>query len=126
MPLTNIVAPDAIQAGGHYAQAIAAGGFLFVSGQLGVGRGEDPAQSVEDQTRHVLRSLESILSARNAALTDVAKVTVYITNIDNWPIIDRIYADFFGAHKPARSIVPVPVLHFGAAIELEAIAVDPC
>lgn len=125
MSLTQVSSADAIEPGGHYAQAVAAGGLLFISGQLGVGRGEDPARPVEDQVRRVLHSLERILAARGAGLSAVAKTSVFITNIDNWPIIDRIYADFFGDHKPARSIVPVPALHYGAAIEIEAVAVDP-
>lgn len=125
MLLTRISAADAIEPGGHYAQAVAAGGLIFVSGQLGVGRGEDPERPVEEQVRRVLQSLERILAARGAAPSAVVKTSIYITNIDHWPIVDRIYADFFGDHKPARSIVPVPALHYGAAIEIEAVAVDP-
>ena len=125
MLLTQILAADAIEPGGHYAQAVAAGGLLFISGQLGVGRGEDPARPLEEQVRRVLRSLERILAARGAGLEAVARTSVYITDINHWPIVDRIYADFFGDHKPARSIVPVPALHYGAAIEIEAVAVDP-
>ena len=120
-----IQSTDAIPAGGHYSQAVAAGGLIFVSGQLGVGRGGDPATPVAEQTQRVLHSLNQILAARGAGLGHIAKVTIYVNDISHWDEIDRIYSEVFGGHKPARSIVPVPELHFGAAIELEAIASDP-
>lgn len=120
-----IFASNALIPGGHYSQAVVAQGLIFVSGQLGVGRGEPASRPVDEQIRRVLDSLCAILAQHEAGLEHVAKITLYITDIAHWPLIDEVYADVFGPHKPARSIVPVPALHHGAAVELEAIASDP-
>jgi len=81
--------------------------------------------SVEQQTTRVLTSLRAILEQAGATLDHVVKVTIYVSDIQSWPVINEIYAETFGDHLPARAIVPVPELHYGAALELEAIAVDP-
>jgi len=125
MPMTKVFSPNAIPAGGHYSQAIAAGGMIYVSGQLGISKFDDPTDSVNTQVHRVLNSLKEILAVQSAGITSVVKVTIYVTDIKSWPEIDAIYSGFFEGHKPARAIVPVPELHYGAKIELEAIAVDP-
>jgi 2-iminobutanoate/2-iminopropanoate deaminase len=123
--LICVEAPKAFPPGGHYSQSVRTAGMIFVSGQLGIVRGQDPATPVEQQTVRVLTALSAILETSGATLDHVAKVTIYVSDIEDWPIIDRLYADAFGDHRPARAIVPVPELHYGAALELEAIAVDP-
>lgn len=125
MAVTPIYSPHAIPAGGHYSQAIAAGGMLYISGQLGIVKSDNPTDSVSVQVHRVLGSLKEILAARGADIGSVAKVTLYVTDIKLWPEIDAIYSEFFGDHKPARAIVPVPKLHYGSIVELEAIALDP-
>lgn len=111
--------------GGHYSQAVEAGGFLFVSGQLPL----DPATgklvsgSVEDEARSALANLRHTLEAGGCVLSDVAKVTVYISDVAYWPNVNRVYAEFFGNHRPARAVVPCGALHYGAKIEIDAIAV---
>ncbi|MBL4852896.1 MAG: hypothetical protein JKY25_01495 [Robiginitomaculum sp.] len=124
MQMTKVFSPDAIPAGGHYSQAISAGGMIYISGQLGISKFDDPTDSVHIQVHRVLNSLKEILAVRGADIASVAKVTIYVTDIKLWPEIDAIYSDFFANHKPARAIVPVPELHYGAKIELEAIAID--
>ncbi len=97
---------------------------LFVSGQLPL----DPESGVlfegglAAQTRRALDNVRAVVEAGGLALTDIAKTTVYITDIGDWETVNRIYADFFGGHTPARSVVPVKALHYGALIEVEAIA----
>ena len=125
MQMTKVFSPDAIPAGGHYSQAIAAGGMIYISGQLGISKFDNPTDPVHTQVHRVLNSLKEILAVRGASIASVAKVTIYVTDIKLWPEIDAIYSDFFANHKPARAIVPVPELHYGAKIELEAIAIDP-
>lgn len=124
MQMTKVFSPDAIPVGGHYSQAIAVGGMLYVSGQLGINKLDNPNDSIQVQVHRVINSLKNILKARGADLNAVVKVTIYVTDIKYWPEIDSIYAKFFETHKPARAIVPVPELHYGSGIELEALAVD--
>ncbi len=110
---------------GHYVQAMKSNGFIFVSGILGIHRHdkEITLRSFEDQTRICLQNLEAILAAADAGLGDVVKTTIYLDDVANWAIANTIYAEKFGAHRAARAIVPVPGLHHGLGIEIEAIAV---
>lgn len=109
---------------GHYAQAIVHGATVYVSGQLGIGVDEtDPEQiSVAEQVSYALHNAEAILSARGGRRTDIAKVTLYVTDVAYWPEINAAFAEFFGAHRPARSIVSCSALHLGAKIEIDVIA----
>lgn len=109
---------------GHYAQGIIAGGMLFISGQLPVEPGKKPVpgQTIEEQTLQVLSNLENILSAAGTQKNRVVKVTIYVTDIAFWEKVNRVYSEFFGEHRPARTIVPVRELHYGYDIEMDAIA----
>lgn len=115
------------QPAGHYSQAVVHEGLVYVSGQLpilpetGPLRSGEPLPSIQDQTRQVLKNLEEILSAAGSGLNRVLKTTVYISDISLWPEVNRIYAEIFGDHKPARAVVPVNELHFGYQIEVEAV-----
>lgn len=122
--MTPIQSPHAPRPAGHYAQAIQAGGFLFVSGQLPI----DPATgrmiqgSLEDEMRQALANVRAVLEAAGLSLNAVVKTTVYVCGVENWPRVNQVYAEIFGAHRPARSIVPCPSLHHGALVEIEVIA----
>lgn len=110
---------------GHYAPAIVHNGLVFVSGILpkNLQTGETYNQlPIEEQARVVLQNLATILDAAGSSPEKVLKTTVYVADIDLWQRVNAVYASFFGAHKPARSIVPTPKLHFDVLIELEAIA----
>lgn len=119
-----ISTPDAPKPGGHYSQGIAEGGLVFVSGQLPMNpvNGKIEAVSVEDQTLQTLRNVEAVLREAGCTKEDVLKVTVYVSDISSWGRVNTVYAEFFGAHRPARAVVPTRDLHFGALIEIEAIA----
>jgi 2-iminobutanoate/2-iminopropanoate deaminase len=96
---------------------------VYVSGILP--SGPDSTQvsgSVAEQTRLVLTRLDAILAAAGCSRRDVLKTTVYTPSVEHWPEINRVYAEFFAAHRPARTVVPVRELHYGAAIELDAVA----
>ena len=110
--------------GGHYSHAVAAGGFVFVSGQLPIPpKGEpDPTMSIAEQTKVTLANVERALAAAGAKLTDVVKVTTYLTSEEHWDEFNEAYAQVFGEHRPARAAVPVGALHYGLAIEIEAVA----
>ncbi|WP_064106930.1 RidA family protein [Pseudomonas fluorescens] len=110
--------------GGHYAQAVLHQGILYVSGQLPVRA--DGSHSVDQpfevQAAIALDNLMAILGAAGRSPSDLLKVTVYVAGIEHWPAFDRIYAHYLGEHRPARAVVPVPALHHGYLIEIEALA----
>ena len=110
---------------GHYAQGIAYRDLLFVSGQLPVTREGKarPDIAFEEQVRLALGNLFAIVEAGGSAPDRVLKVTAFIVGVENWPSFNAVYAQVFGAWRPARSVVPVPALHHGCLIELEAVAV---
>ena len=122
--ILSIRSTHAAPPGGHYSQAIAHGGVLYVSGQLPVrANGEHSAgQPFEVQAAIALDNLVAILAEAGLSSRDLLKVTVYVVGIEHWPAFDRIYARYLGEHKPARAVVPVPVLHHGYLIEIEAVA----
>ncbi len=104
---------------GPYSAGIRAGGLLFVSGQIAIapdGRSLADAD-LETQTRQCLANLRAVLDAGGATLQQVAKVTVYMAEPDGWPLFNRLYAEFFGPHRPARAIVPVPAFPGGFKVE---------
>lgn len=118
---------DAPAPGGHYAQAVVYGGLVHVSGQLPVvaGQPHDPAAPFETQVRRALANLLAILAAAGAAPDRLLKVTAYIVGADNWPAFNAIYAEVLGTARPARSVVPVPELHHGYLVEIDAVAAQP-
>ena len=125
--LTEVRCQAAPPPGGHYAQAVLHGASLYVSGQLGGARDTpDPATvSVSEQVGVALGNIERIARVVGASRNDVVKCSVFVTDIAWWEEANRAYAAFFGMHRPARSVVPCPALHFGAKIEIEAIVAVP-
>ena len=111
--------------GAPYNQGIAANGFVFVAGQLGV----DPAtgQIVEGgitaQTERVFANLRAVLEAARASLDSIVKTTVFLSNLDDFAAMNDVYARHIGDQPPARSTVEVGRLPSGALVEIEAIAV---
>jgi len=97
---------------------------IFVSGQLPVNpeTNEKILGSIEDQAHQALKNLKAILEAAGSNLQNVIKTTVYITDISLWDSVNKVYASYFGDHKPARAIVPTRELHNDFKIEIEAIA----
>ncbi|MFZ2994802.1 RidA family protein [Sphingobium sp.] len=119
-----ISTPNAPAAGGHYAQAIAHQGLVYVSGQLPVEPDgtHRPDADFADQARLAIRNMLAVAQAAGSAPDRLLKVTVYIVGIENWPLFNRIYAEMLGDVRPARSVVPVPELHYGYLVEIDAIA----
>jgi reactive intermediate/imine deaminase len=117
--------PDSMAApGGHYSHVVKAGGFVFVSGQLPIardGRKLNEASFVE-QARQVLDNVASALTAAGSAVDRLVQVRVYVTDIASWPAFNTIYAAWAGTARSARCVVPVPQLHYGFQIEIEAVA----
>jgi len=116
--------PGCAAPGGHYSHAVAAGGFVFVSGQLPIapdGRKLADA-SFEEQTRQVLDNVAQALTGAGSSIDRLVQVRVYVTDISQWPQFNTLYAAWAGAARPARAVVPVPVLHYGFKVEVEAVA----
>ena len=122
--LSAVVTSKASPAAGHYSQAVVRGGEVFVSGLLPITPDGTKltADTFAGQTEQVLNNLEAILEASGSSLSQLLSVRVYISNIDDWQTFNAIYAKRLGSHRPARAVVPVPGLHFGFKLELEAIA----
>lgn len=110
---------------GHYSHVAIGGGLAFVSGQLPLDeRGEPRADlSLADQATLALRNAQAALAAAGCGWQDVLKVTVYLAGVEHWPAFDAVYRQVLGEARPARAVVPVPALHYGVLVEVEAVAV---
>lgn len=119
--------PDAPAAVGPYSQAIVAGGLVFCSGQTPIVPASSRIETttIEDQTRQVLANLATVLSAQDLSLSHIAKTTVFLKNFADFPRMNAVYAEVFGAHRPARSTVEVSRLPLDALVEIECVAALP-
>jgi 2-iminobutanoate/2-iminopropanoate deaminase len=117
---TDLAPPPA----GHYSQAISAGGFLFISGQLPVRPDGQvlAGASFDDQASQAIGNLLAILAAAGGSPAQLVRVTAYIVGVEHWPAFNRVYAARLGEARPARSVVPVPELHHGCLVEVDAVA----
>lgn len=114
-------APAAV---GPYSQGIKAGNLIYTSGQLPIvpETGELLREDIKKETLQSLKNVEAILVEAGATIEDIIKVNIYIRNMEDFPLINGVYEDFFGNHKPARSLVEVSKLPKDGNIEIEAIA----
>lgn len=113
-------APAAI---GPYSQAIKVNGMIFTSGQIAITpSGELIDRDIKRQTRQVLTNLKNILEDSGSSLDEVVKVTIYLEDINDFGIVNVIYAEYFGEHKPARSTVAVKTLPKHVLVEMDVIA----
>jgi 2-iminobutanoate/2-iminopropanoate deaminase len=109
--------------GAPYSQAIAAGGFVFVSGQLGLEPGDSAILGgIEEQTEQVFANLRAILEEAGTGLDRLVKTTVFLQRLDDFQAMNEVYAKHVGEHPPARATVEVAKLPSGALVEIEAIA----
>lgn len=116
---------NSLKPAGHYSQAIVYNDLVFVSGQVSIDpeTGEYKFGTIEEETMQVLNNIELILKEVNCNKNDILKTTVYIPEMSLWSQINKIYSQFFGEHKPARTVVPTRELNLGFKVEIEAIAV---
>jgi 2-iminobutanoate/2-iminopropanoate deaminase len=110
---------------GPYTPVVAAGPWLIVSGQVGLRDGALVPGGVRAQTEQALANLASLLAGHSAALGDVVKTTVFMTDISDYQAVNAAYVAGFGDHRPARSAVAVAALPLGALVEIEAWAWRP-
>ena len=123
-----VTSPDTPAALGPYSQAIAMGSLVFCSGQVPIDpqTGELVDGDVGAQTRRVLQNLKAVLGALGLEPGDIVKTTVFMTDLSRITEMNAVYAAFFGENFPARSTVQVAALPKGAAVEIEAIALQRC
>ena len=109
---------------GPYNQGIVAGGFLFTSGQLPIHpeTGIVPS-TIEQQTIQVLDNLKAIVEEAESSLENVVKCTVYLQNMDDFNVMNKIYATYFKGIAPARACVEVSKMAKNALVEIDAIAI---
>lgn len=115
---------DAPRPGGHYSQAVEHQGVVYVAGQLPIvpETGEKCLGTVEEQTERTLLNLEAVLKAAGSGRDWVLRVTVHVSDISLWGRVNAVYAEFFGDHRPARTVVPTRDLHYGFLVEIDAVA----
>jgi 2-iminobutanoate/2-iminopropanoate deaminase len=112
---------------GHYSHVSTAAGLAFISGMLPITPDGEPLKdaSFEQQTLRVLANVEDCLERAGLTRDDLVQVRVYVTDILKWPEFNRLYAEWIGSHRPARAVAGVSELHFGLAVEVEAVARIP-
>jgi len=125
MTLSTVQTDRAPAAIGPYSQGIAAGQWLFVSGQIGLAPGTANLVSADfaDQARQALENLRQIVESGGSSLSQVVSVDVFLCDITQFGTFNEIYESYFSAHKPARAVVEVKGLPKGALVEVKCIAV---
>ena len=121
---TVISASDAPAAIGPYSPAVAAGSFMFTSGQIALdpATGKLAGDTIEVQTEQVLKNLEAVLAANDMTFDNVVKTTVFLIDLADFSVVNGIYATRFPENPPARSCVQVAGLPGGSKVEIELIA----
>ncbi len=119
--VSSDAAPAAV---GPYSQGVIAGGLLFTSGQIPLDpeTGQVAAGDFQDRVKRALANLDAVLTAAGTGRDRVVKVTVFVTDMGRFGELNAVYADFFGNHRPARSVVQVAALPKGVDVEIEAVA----
>ena len=124
MDIKRITTTDAPTPAGHYSQGVVHNGLVFVSGQLSVDpkTGEKKLGSIEEQTEQALSNVHGILKAAGSDWSKVLKMTLYVSDINLWEAVNKVYIKVLGEHRPARAVIPTGPLHYGFLIEIEAVA----
>ena len=127
MRASTVSTPGAPRAIGPYSQGMKANGFLFTAGQVGFDpeSGELVDGGIAEQTHRVLQNLRAILRAGGTDIPNVVKTTVFLVDMADFALMNEVYAEFFGEHRPARSTVAVASLPRGARVEIEVVATVP-
>lgn len=115
--------PDGVPPAGHYSPAVVHDGTIYVSGQLARVPGSDALpEGIAAQTTQCLLNAETILKAAGSGRDKIIRATLYISDIADWAPVNAAFAEFFGDHKPARSIIPVSKFKSGFLIEIDIVA----
>ena len=114
---------NAPQAIGPYSQAVKAGNLMFISGQIPLDpeTGDLASQSIEDQAKQVLENVKSICEAAGCSLDDIVKISIFLTDLSNFAVVNDMMKEYFSEPYPARATVEVSGLPLGVNVEIEAI-----
>jgi 2-iminobutanoate/2-iminopropanoate deaminase len=126
--ITQIITDQAPKAIGPYSQAICAGDYVFVSGQIAIDPviGKLSGETIEEQTRQVLKNIEAILVAQGLTLENIVKTEVYLKDLKDFSAMNNIYAEKFSyTIKPARATVQISKLPLDALVEISCVAFIP-
>jgi len=124
MTIQTIHSEHAPKAVGPYSQAMTYQNTLYTSGQIGLipETGVMIADDVETQAKQVIQNLSAVLQEAGANTRDILKVNIFLIDMADFPLVNAIYADWLGEHRPARATVAVAALPLGAKIEMDLIA----
>ena len=115
---------EAPQAIGPYSQAVEANGMIYTSGQIGLTpEGIFAAEDVAGQMHQVMKNLTAVLDAGGVTLNEVLKTTIFLADMNDFAIVNDIYASYFGTHRPVRSTVAVKTLPANALVEIDCVAI---
>lgn len=122
--IEHVVTRKAPMPRGHYAQATKANGLVFVSGQLPVAVGDEIvlADGLDAQVQQALENLREVLLAAGSDVGQLLSTQIYVSDMENWPRVNDLYKAFVGDPAPARTVVQCGQLHYGACIEISAVA----
>ena len=120
-----VVTENAPKAIGPYSQAVEKNGMLFLSGQIPLNplTGEVVGNTIELQVKQIFENMSAVLRAANYSFSDIVKTTVFLTNMNDFSVVNTVYASYFDEKFPARSAVAVTALPKGVLVEIEAIAI---
>lgn len=124
MPKKVVFTNKAPRPMGQYSQAVKAGGFLFISGQVAINpeTGKIEEKDVRGQTRRILQNVKAIVESQGGSLSDVVKVTVYLSRPEDFQDMNEVYSEFFTQDPPARATVAATIPGEGALLEIDVIA----
>jgi len=109
--------------GGHYSPAIISGNSLYISGQLPISlTSPRPQGELAEQAQTVFNNIDILLETTGINKQHLVNVQVYLSDVALWPEFNRLYSQWIGDHRPARTVVPCSALHYGALLEMSAIA----
>ncbi|HEV7161951.1 MAG TPA: RidA family protein [Solirubrobacteraceae bacterium] len=116
-------APDAPAAIGPYSHAVRVGGLLFCSGQIPIdpASGELEGETAAEQARRCLQNLQAVCAAAGASLDQAVRLTIYMTDLEEFAAVNEVYGSFFSTQPPARVTVGVAQLPKGAQVEIDAV-----
>ena len=114
---------NAPQAIGPYSQAVETGNLIFISGQVPINpeTGDVISSSIEDQANQVIKNIQSICEAADRGLEDIVKLSIYLTDLGNFSIVNEVMTKHFSEPYPARATIEVSALPLGVDVEIEAI-----
>ena len=123
MTLQAIHTEDAPKAVGAYSQAVQCGDMLYTSGQIGLNpaSGEMVADDVASQAEQVMKNLTAVIHGAGGSLNQIVKVTIFLEDMADFAVVNQIYANWLGEHKPARSTVAVAALPLAAKVEMDCV-----